>query len=131
MIITIEVYPSICDFHIHWEKEKENGKSITCYWHARFEIKNDNLRKLLKLINNYKIYENSYFFRKIFSLSKNINDLMGKLMNNSDDFHDREKHMILNNMQTELMKICLEEFEKQNLINIIEVENLNFDFQWC
>ena len=56
---------------------------------------------------------------------------MGKLMNNPIDFHDREKHMILNNMQTELMKICLEKFQKQNLINIIKVKNLNFDFQWC
>ena len=56
---------------------------------------------------------------------------MKDLVDNDDDFHDREKHKILNDMQTTLMKICLEEFQKQNLISIIEVKNLNIGFQWC
>ena len=132
MIINTEVYPTICDFHIRREKkEEEEGKPTICYWSARFEIKNDNLRKLLKQINNFKICQNSSIFSKVLIVSKNINDFMKDLVDNDDDFHDREKHKILNDMQTTLMKICLEEFQKQNLISIIEVKNLNIGFQWC
>ena len=130
MIINTEVYPTICDFNILKEK-KEEGKPRICYWSGRFEIKNDNLRKILKQINNFKICENSDIFSKIFSVSKSINDFMKDLVDNDDDFHDREKQAILNDMQTLLMKICLEEFQKQNLINIIEVKDLNIDFHWC
>ena len=131
MIINTEVYPSLCDFHIFKDKKEEDGKPKTFYWYARFNIENNNLRELLKQINNFKISENSYIFNKILSHSKNINNFMTELIDDSNDFHDMEKQNLLNDMQTKLMKICLEEYQKQKLINIIDIEKINIDFHWA